>query len=216
MRPLSTTSYAVLGLLAVRPWTTYELAQQMKRRSAFWPRAESKLYEEPKKLVAHGYATARRERTGRRPRTVYRITPKGRRALGRWLGEPPAPLQIQFEGLLKTFFAEHGTKEQLLTTLRRIREDQEERLAQGLAVGQEYRATGGGPFPERLHVIALTVRFLLDLSMTVHAWAAWAEREVERWRDVTRPARAADAIAILDRVERDIRALLGQSEPAGR
>ena len=46
---LTTTSYAILGLLAVKPWTTYELAQQMRRAlGQFWPRAESKLYEEPK------------------------------------------------------------------------------------------------------------------------------------------------------------------------
>ena len=56
---LTTTSYAILGLLAVKPWTTYELAQQMRRAlGQFWPRAESKLYEEPKKLVAHGLARA--------------------------------------------------------------------------------------------------------------------------------------------------------------
>ena len=48
-RPLTTTSYAILGLLSLRPWTTYELAQQMQRAlGQFWPRAESKLYEEPK------------------------------------------------------------------------------------------------------------------------------------------------------------------------
>jgi len=28
---LSTTSFAVLGLLALRPWTTYELAHEMQR-----------------------------------------------------------------------------------------------------------------------------------------------------------------------------------------
>jgi PadR family transcriptional regulator AphA len=27
--PLTSTSYAILGLLALRPWTTYELAKQM-------------------------------------------------------------------------------------------------------------------------------------------------------------------------------------------
>ena len=54
---LSTTSYAVLGLLSLRSWTTYELAQQMGRSlDRIWPRAESKVYEEPKKLVANGYA----------------------------------------------------------------------------------------------------------------------------------------------------------------
>ena len=61
-RSLTSTSYAILGLLSLRPWTTYELAQQMQRAlGQFWPRAESKLYEEPKKLVEHGLATATAE-----------------------------------------------------------------------------------------------------------------------------------------------------------
>ena len=52
---LTTTSYAILGLLAIRPWSTYELARQMQRDLRFvWPRAESNLYAEPKKLIAHG------------------------------------------------------------------------------------------------------------------------------------------------------------------
>ena len=53
------TSHAILGLLAIRSWSTYELTQQMHRSlRRFWPRAESKLYEEPKKLVELGWATA--------------------------------------------------------------------------------------------------------------------------------------------------------------
>src|SRR4051795_2587089 len=88
---LTTTSYAILGLLALKPWTTYELAQQMGRAlGQFWPRAESKLYEEPKKLVALGLARASAETVGRRPRTVYSITPKGRRALRAWVPQPGA------------------------------------------------------------------------------------------------------------------------------
>ena len=82
MRGMTTTSYALLGLLALQPWTTYELAQQVRRSlSWFWPRTERKLYDEPKRLVAEGYATAREEFTGRRKRTVYEITPEGRAAL---------------------------------------------------------------------------------------------------------------------------------------
>lgn len=53
-----------------------------------WPRAQSKLYEEPKKLVEQGLAEARSEPVGQRPRTVYAITPEGRRALAAWLREP--------------------------------------------------------------------------------------------------------------------------------
>ena len=59
---LTTTTYGVLGLLAVRPHSTYELAKGMDRSiGRIWPRAQSKLFEEPKKLVAHGYAEARDE-----------------------------------------------------------------------------------------------------------------------------------------------------------
>src|SRR3954464_8690260 len=88
-RSLTTTSYAILGLLAIQPWSTYELTRQMDRSlGRFWPRARSKLYEEPKKLVAAGLAVASDERVGRRPRTVYSITPAGRAALAEWLRTP--------------------------------------------------------------------------------------------------------------------------------
>src|SRR5262245_33715324 len=82
--PLTTTSYALLGLLNIRPWTTYELAKQVQRSLGwFWPRAERKLYDEPKRLVERGLATATSEATGKRPRTVYAITAEGRKALKR-------------------------------------------------------------------------------------------------------------------------------------
>jgi hypothetical protein len=73
--PRTTTSYAILGLLSVRDWSTYELAKQVRRSLRwFWPRTERKLYDEPKRLVADGLATATKQYTGQRPRTVYGIT----------------------------------------------------------------------------------------------------------------------------------------------
>ena len=88
---LTTTSYAILGLLAVRPWTTHELVQQVDRSlRRIWPRAQSKLYEEPKKLVVLGLTEAVTGSTGRRPRTVYSITPAGRQALATWLAADSA------------------------------------------------------------------------------------------------------------------------------
>src|SRR3954468_1024296 len=100
--PPTTTSHAILGLLALRPWTTYELAKQMQRSLGwFWPRAERKLYDEPKRLVAAGLATSGREMSGARPRTVYTVSTNGRRALRKWLGEPPGPPSLEFEGMVK-------------------------------------------------------------------------------------------------------------------
>lgn len=126
---------------------TYELARQMQRSTRhYWPRAESKIYEEPKKLVAHGLATATREYTGRRPRTVYAITSKGRKALRRWLDQPGQPPLVEFEGAVKALFAEQGTKAQLLTTLRSIRAQAEQTRAEHIALAADLAQTGG-PFP---------------------------------------------------------------------
>lgn len=65
------SSAALLGLLALRDWTTYELAQQSKRSlRRFWNRAEHKIYDEPKHLVTADWATSRTEHTGRRAATT--------------------------------------------------------------------------------------------------------------------------------------------------
>ena len=86
---LTTTSYAILGLLAVRSWSTYELTRQMEwSLGRFWPRAKSKLYEEPKKLEALGLGDVPDGDGGQAARAVYTITAKGRRALAAWQAEP--------------------------------------------------------------------------------------------------------------------------------
>ncbi|HUQ63648.1 MAG TPA: PadR family transcriptional regulator [Acidimicrobiales bacterium] len=185
---LTTTSYAILGLLAIKPWTTYELAGQMRRALGhFWPRAESKLYEEPKKLVAHGLARATSEKVGNRPRTVYTITPKGRRALAAWVPTPSADPLLEFEHLVKIFFAEHGTKSELLTTIRSAREWAEERFATSVEIPRGY-LEGKGPFPERLPWLILAGQFLTEFTAAVHRWAEWAEGVVAEWPDDVRQA----------------------------
>jgi DNA-binding PadR family transcriptional regulator len=181
MRELTTTSYAILALLAVRSWTTYELAKQMQRSLRdVWPRAESVVYEEPKNLVAHGLASAKTTRTGRRASTVYAITAKGRRQLRRWLEEPGSAPVTEFEALLKVAFADQGTREGLLANLTAVRDYAERRRADVVARLDEY-ATTGGPFPDRLPVISLVARFQLDQAEMLFRWAEWARLEVESW-----------------------------------
>lgn len=155
--------------------------------SNFWPRAQSKIYEEPKNLVAHGLARARAERVGRRPRTIYVITPKGRRALRRWLDARGAGPSLEFEAILKVFFADQGTKEQLLASIRGIEEWATDNDQRGRAFAREYLATGG-PFPERLNIIVLMVRFLTEYNDAILRWARWAGSEVDAWRDINESA----------------------------
>jgi PadR family transcriptional regulator, regulatory protein AphA len=191
---LTVTSYAILGLLAIQPWTTYELAQQMNRSLRnFWPRAESRIYEEPKRLVAEGLAKAANQFTGQRPRTVYSITPKGRRRLARWLGEPGAGPQLEFELLLKVFLSEHGTKAAALANIAAIKEWADDRNRENVMFAREFLSTGG-PFPQRLAQIVLIGKFLTDFADMVAAWSQWAERAVAAWPDDPSKAEADNAV----------------------
>jgi PadR family transcriptional regulator, regulatory protein AphA len=191
---LTSTSYAILGLLAVKPWSTYELTQQMERSLGhMWPRAASKLYEEPKKLVDHGLARASEERVGRRPRTVYSITAKGRRSLADWLHEPGEGPVLEWEQLVKVFFSENGTKADALATLEAARQWAHERSALTAAVGHQ-NLEGVDPFPERSAQRDISVRFLIDFYALVADWARWAGTIVDTWPDDPRDAVADEAL----------------------
>jgi DNA-binding PadR family transcriptional regulator len=180
---LTTTSYALLGLLNIRPWTTYELAKQVQRSLGwFWPRAERKLYDEPKRLVAQGLATASSESTGKRPRTVYAITPAGRKALKRWLDDPPAAPALEFEAMVKVFFADGGTLAQLATTIDRIEREATARRDVLRGMAQERADEGGSyEFADRWPINALTMRFQIDHNEQRIRWARWAREQIATW-----------------------------------
>jgi PadR family transcriptional regulator, regulatory protein AphA len=180
---LTTTSYALLGLLNIRPWTTYELAKQVQRSLGwFWPRAERKLYDEPKRLVEQGLATATSESTGKRPRTVYAITADGRKALKRWLDEPPAALTLEFEALVKVFFADGGTLTQLEQTIDRIERDATDRRDVLRGMIAERASEVAYEFAARWPINALTMRFQIDHNEQQIRWARWAREQIATWR----------------------------------
>lgn len=186
-RPLTTTSFAILGLLAIQPWSTYELAQLMRRSLHFvWPRAESNLYAEPKRLVDAGLATAEVVWNGDRKRTVYSITQEGSAALRGWLGEEPPSQRLESEPALRLLYGNLGSREDLLAAIARIAADAEEAITHFCDLGEEY-ARGEGRFPERIHVNALLLTLMVEQARASARWARWATHEIERWTDTTTP-----------------------------
>jgi PadR family transcriptional regulator, regulatory protein AphA len=178
---LPTTSYAILGMLALRPWSAYELTQQARRGLRYcWPTAESVLYHEPKRLVRLGLATAKRQPAGRRARTVYAITEHGRRVLADWLATPPSPPGFEAEAMLRLLYADQGSRQDLLDAIRATRYWALALAPEALAQVRGYLADGG-PFPERLHLITLFARFYLDLFEELIRWADLAEAEITAW-----------------------------------
>ena len=186
-RQLTTTSYAILGLLSVKPWATYEMAKQLQRSlHFFWPRAESNLYAEPKRLVEAGLADAREEWNGDRRRTVYSITEKGRSAFRAWLATPPAPQRVEAEAHLRVLFGNSGTKADLIAALERLEADAASQVDHFATLGGDY-ARGEGPFPERIHVNALIASLGIAQGRALADWARWAKAEVSEWGDTRTP-----------------------------
>jgi PadR family transcriptional regulator, regulatory protein AphA len=187
---LTTTSYAILGLLSIGPWSTYELAQLMRRPGAawrfVWPRAESNLYAEPKRLVVAGMATAEMVWNGNRKRTVYSITPSGKAALREWLATVPAPQRLESEAGLHILYGNVGSKGDLLAAIRRVGIDAEEAIRELAELGGDY-VRGEGRFPDRIHVNALLLTLLVEQARASARWAEWATGVVERWADTATP-----------------------------
>ena len=182
---LTTTSYALLGHLSMRPWTTYELAKQMRRNVRWmWPRAESRIYSELKSLVASGHARATRSFTGKRATTTYAITAKGRAALGAWFATPPAPMSHEIEGLLRVFLGAEADPAELLHAVRKVGADGLEIRQVGAPIGEAYLA-GTAPFQDQVHVRAFVLDFLWSYSVLLTDWAERTARELERWPRLT-------------------------------
>lgn len=191
---LTVSSFAVLGLLAIQPWTAYELTQQATRSLRFaWPKSERLLYSEPKKLVEHGLATALQEPVGQRARTVYTITDEGRAALATWMVTSPQPPVLEAEALLRLLFAENGTKDDLLAALTAMAADAAELHEQVTSINAGY-LDGEHPFPQRIHLSVLFATFQLELFDLIVRWVEFAKNEIATWP-------ATDGLGLTDRTE---------------
>jgi DNA-binding PadR family transcriptional regulator len=159
-------------------------------------RTEANRYQEPKRLVAAGLATAQEARVGNRRRTVYSITSAGRAALLEWLAQPARPTQLESEGMLKILFANMASKETLLERIAEFRAEAEESEEPWREIAREY-AAGAGLFPGRVHINML-FWVLLDRWARLRAdWARWAEAEVSTWPDQLGPRDLGTARATL-------------------
>jgi DNA-binding PadR family transcriptional regulator len=174
----------VLALLGIDRWTPYELVRHLKLSMIhhIWPRAESKVYDEPKRLVAAGHATATIDRTKPR-RTRYTITAQGRRVLAQWVAQPGGGVRFESEGALKVLFAENGTKQQLLATIDSMRHEALADVSRVVAA-LELVLTKGPPYPHRIHQSVLVHDLVLRITGAVIEWADLTEQRIDAWPDL--------------------------------
>lgn len=191
---------SVLGLLALRPWTAYDLVAQSRRSLHwFWPRSEAHLYAELKRLVEHGYADAEVVEGRRRPSTRYTITARGREALANWLGTEPAPPSLEIEGMLRLLLADQGTPADVCAALEATARQARQRHAEGKALVKEL-VTTGGRFPERLHLVEPLASFHAEFNRLLLRWCDQTLAEVKTWPSTKAVGLTPDGRKRLERV----------------
>jgi PadR family transcriptional regulator AphA len=187
-----TITYALLGLLALRSWTGYELTQQARLSLRLvWPSSEAHVYREQQRLGRLGWATVTSEQIGRRTRNRYTITDAGRAALTEWLATEPAAPAIEVEVLVRAWFADQGGVGDLVSSLERTAAYTDAAIGSMLVLVEQYLAEEGA-FPERAHLNALVGEIVADVLSTIGTRCAEAAREVAEW-DTTRDRGLDDA-----------------------
>ena len=173
---LTTTSYVVLGMVAMRgPSTSYDLKPAVNHSVGyFWPFPHAQLYSEPKRLEELGLLALEVEPEGRR-RQTYSITPEGRDALSAWLAEPTKEqLQVRDVAELKLFFGEFAQPEDVLNLAREQILQHEDRI--------EVYESMQARFAEREDVADRMVPLQLGLEIEYAALKFWQKLEKERSR----------------------------------
>jgi DNA-binding PadR family transcriptional regulator len=176
----NTTRFVILGLLGMRPSSGYEIRKDLGEvMGYFWNESFGQIYPALRRLEAERLVERSTERNGARARHVYRVTPRGRAELKRWLAEPVRPEPVRRELLLKLFFGRNVTPKVLLAHVRAQRE-RALQLGRGIAAteSQVLREANGSP---DLPYWLLTIRFGKEMSRALVTWADATLAELEKW-----------------------------------
>jgi len=184
----SATTLVVLGLLAKRPGSGYDIAALANRSVRhFWPISRSQLYTELARLEELGWARGTAVQQDRYPnKRVYETTPAGMSALREWLDSAqPQRRRNQDLAVLKTFLGAYMDPDRLADQLADHREQAERLRAELVAVISHLDAAE--PTSSRRFGRASARYCILQAEATI----AWTE-EVQALLDAERRPAASE------------------------
>jgi PadR family transcriptional regulator, regulatory protein AphA len=180
---LSATAKVILGMLAARPRSGYEI-KQLTDNSArfFWAASYGQIYPELKRLEDGGLIAGTDAAQGARQRTVYKLTAKGKRAATEWINSEPQVFELRDEGLLELFFA--GSIEPARTAeIARERAERATEIAAQLRALEE-EVHGGehadGPAYSSDPGSEAVLRYGIEMNEWAAEWFERAARDLER------------------------------------
>jgi DNA-binding PadR family transcriptional regulator len=165
---LSTTEYAVLGLLSFGERSGYDLKKAAEAGVVYmWTAAKSQVYAVLPRLVEKGYATAKHVRQDRLPdKQVYRITRSGEEAFLAWLEAPVDYHSLRSPFLLKIYFGAEMSREAFVAHIERKREAASIDLALFRGIDREIKDSQRSIFRHA------PLRWALILEQ---AWIGWCD-----------------------------------------
>lgn len=173
---LSPTSYAILGLLARQARSAYELNGMMQGSliRVFWPRAESHVYSEPKKLLAQELVSEHKEKVDGRNRTIYTITSTGHTVLEHWLRDDGnTDLRTTSELMLKLLLASEGLPEDARNVLEKSRTASHDDIQEAIA-GIDNILQNPGYGVEGMPWNGIAINLMADLLIARYHWSEYA------------------------------------------
>ena len=178
MSSLTPTARVILGMLKLGVRTGYDVKKAIDTSTRFfWTASYGQIYPELKRLRKAGLVRAKQVPRGRVKRTVYSLTPKGERALHEWLTDSENVLfELRDEGLLRLFFGDVLSREEVLANLRM----QEQLFELVLARFREIEVDSRGGFADESQRFPhLALRYGIDFITWSRDWYAEAARRLE-------------------------------------
>ena len=178
MSSLTPTARVILGMLKLGVRTGYDVKKAIDTSTRFfWTASYGQIYPELKRLRKAGLVRAKQVPRGRVKRTVYSLTPKGERALHEWLTDSENVLfELRDEGLLRLFFGDVLSREEVLANLRM----QEQLFELVLARFREIKVDSRGGFADESQRFPhLALRYGIDFITWSRDWYAEAARRLE-------------------------------------
>lgn len=178
MSSLTPTARVILGMLKLGMRTGYDVKKAIDTSTRFfWSASYGQIYPELKRLRKAGLVRGKQVPRGRVKRTVYSLTPKGDRALHEWLTDSEnVQFELRDEGLLRLFFGDVLSREEVLANLRMQEQISELVLARFREIEVDAR---DGFADESQRFPYLVLRYGIDFMTWSRDWHAEAARRIE-------------------------------------
>lgn len=190
---------AILGLLAIRPMTGYDVRRAYERSlQRVWYARIGQVYPTLRRMEREGLLHSTIEvQTDKPNRRVYELTPTGWAQLREWLGQPADLPRMHHEFIHRIFLMDHmapGVRERFVSDYATRCQQWADELE---AIAAKMHAALDGPYAESVRFQLLSLRHLTRLAHAEAAGAADLVRAVNSTSTATRSKRLEGRPAII-------------------